>query len=58
MGEMREATMAQKRVELGISETKLLFMGNFSQLFSPPTRFSGYHVSCANQYFITVATEQ
>lgn len=59
MGEMREATMAQKRVELVcISETKHLFMGNFSQLFSPPTFFSGYHVSCANQYFITVATEQ
>lgn len=59
VGEMREATMAQKRVELVcISETKHLFMGNFSQLFSPPTLFSGYHVSCANQYFITVATEQ
>lgn len=24
----------------------------------PPTLFSGYHVSCANQYFIAVAPEQ
>ena len=29
-----------------------------SPSFHPPTLFSGYHVSCANQYFIAVAPEQ
>ena len=44
----REARVAQKRKKIvGISETKLFSI--------PPTLFSGYHVSGANQYFIAVA---
>lgn len=61
-----EASMVQKRAErIGISETKLLLLGVFSLALSPPsiflippTLFTGYHVSCANQYFISVASEQ